>query len=425
MAGNSLPTSSQPGQLGNLLAEWRQSWRPGVAAIIGGSLGYSLWSAVSSLFVVPLQTEFGWSRGDIAAANYVGLFTAFVAPFLGRLVDRIDAKPVLMGGLILVSICYVALSQIRADIAYFYALYFLLMLFGLATTGITVTRIIAGNFDKSRGSSLAFARSALGISAALTPLLLSPAIMRFGSTGGFLVMAGFACCVALPMVYFLVPDRKNAGSLNVAFPQLNANRWQALLTQPKVRILCVAAALNYAPVAAIISQVQPIGISKGLSPVVAAGGIAALGGAAALGALLSGFLVDRFWAPAVAFAFNILPAGGCIALALMGGDISPTAFYATVFLVGIGQGAEIDVVAFMIARYFGLASYSTIYGLSVLFIAISSAVSASLIGRAYDVFGDYNEAILGAAASFALASIAYLAMGRYPNTPATETIAGH
>jgi predicted MFS family arabinose efflux permease len=144
----------------------------------------------------------------------------------------------------------------------------------------------------------------------------------------------------------------------------------------------------------------------------AVGALSMLGFAAAVGALLSGLLVDRFWAPAVAFVLNAAPAVGC--LFLLQDQVPPLLFYGAILLIGLGQGAEIDIVAFMIARYFGLRSYASIYGLSTLGIALGVAVGASLIGKAYDVFGNYDFALMAASASFALAACCYLAMGRYP-----------
>lgn len=405
---------AQPGHLHALVQEWRHAWRPGLGAIIGGSLGYSLWAAISSLFVIPLQEEFGWSRGQIAAANYGGLIIAFITPLLGRLVDRLDAKPVLTAGLVLVGICYgLMATMLDGTLEIYYALYFILNLFGMATSGITATRIVAWHFEKTRGTALAIARSALGLAAALTPFLLTPAIRDHGSSGGYLTLAALVLFVALPAVWFLIPQRRPASTATGSAPPA-PSKWRTLLKQRKVVIVCAASALNYAPVIAIVTQLQPIGIARGLSPEISAGGIAIVGVAAAAGALVSGVLVDRFWAPAIAFILNMAAASGCAVLVLLGDGITPMIFYVAVFLVGVGQGAEIDIVAFMIARYFGMRDYSTIYGLSVTCIAVGTALSASLIGSAYDVFGNYEIAIWGCAASFAAAAIAYLMMGRYP-----------
>lgn len=405
--------AAPPSHLSQMAQEWKASWKPGMAALIGGSLSYSLWAGVSSLFVVPLQNEFGWSRGEIAAANYGGLIIAFTAPFIGRLVDSTGVRPVLLTGLALVSCCYALLSMMPGWLPFYYGAYFLLNLFGMATTGITFTRIITGAFTRTRGTALALARSGLAISCAVVPLALFPIIARFGSTGGFLTLALLAALVALPLVYFLVPEM--ATKTVARSDAEGASKWRTLLEKPKVRIICLAAMFNYAPVVAILSQLQPIGLSKGLDEGAAVLAISVLGLSASFGALLSGVLVDRFWAPAVAAVLTLLPAAGCVSLAMAGGDVHPAFFFMTIFLVGLGQGAEIDIVAFMIARYFGLRNYSTIYGLSVLCIALSTAVSASLIGSAYDAFGHYDVALTACGASFALAAICYLAMGRYPD----------
>lgn len=76
---------------------------------------------------------------------------------------------------------------------------------------------------------------------------------------------------------------------------------------------------------------------------------------------------------------NALPAVGC--LFLLNDSVPAAVFYGAILLIGLGQGAEIDIVAFMIARYFGLRSYGTIYGLSTLGIALGVALGASAIGR--------------------------------------------
>jgi len=53
--------------------------------------------------------------------------------------------------------------------------------------------------------------------------------------------------------------------------------------------------------------------------------------------------------------------------------------------------------------------------MSTLLIGLSVAISAALIGQAYDRFGNYDIALMAASASFALAACCYLLMGRYPS----------
>lgn len=400
------PTHSH---LGLVLHEWRQAWRPGVAALVGGSISYSLYAAVSSLFVEPLQAQFGWSRGDIAFVHAFGLVTAFAAPVVGRLTDRLGVRPVLLTGLLLTGVGYCLLALMQGSLNYYYAVYFLFSLCGMATTGITFTRILTGAFHRTRGTALAIGRSGLAVAGALMPLLLFPAISRFGAAGGYLVLAAFIWCVALPLIWLWVPSGTASGTTDRTAA---ADRWRVLVAMPKVRILTAAAVLNYVPVVSLLSQMKPLAVSKGLEASMAVGAVSAMGVAAAAGALLSGVLVDRFWAPAVAFILNIAPAIGC--LFLLQDQVPAFLFLGAVLMVGLGQGAEIDIVAFMIARYFGLRSYATIYGLTTLGIALGVSLGATLIGKAYDMFGNYDAAIMVCSGSFALAALCYLAMGRYP-----------
>lgn len=401
-----------PSQVDVVLGEWRKSWRPGFAALVAGSIGYSLFSAVSSLFVEPLQAQFGWSRGDIAFVHSFGLVTAFAAPVVGRLTDRHGVRPVLLTGLVLTALGYALLSRMAGGLGYYYAVYFIFSLAGMATTGITVTRIFSGAFERSRGTALAIGRSGLAIAGALMPQVLFPIILHSGTSGAYLALGGLILLLAIPLVWLWVPSRAadlDAGRISTLS---RAEGWLPLLAKRKIRILIAASVLNYVPVVSLLSQMKPLAISKGLDAAMAVGAVSAMGLAAACGALLSGVLVDRFWAPAIAFVLNALPAVGC--LVLLNAEVHPALFLGAVVLVGLGQGAEIDIVAFMIARYFGLRSYATIYGLSTLGIALGVACGASLIGKAYDVFGNYDAALLAASASFALASLLYLAMGRYP-----------
>ncbi|MEI8436520.1 MFS transporter [Sphingopyxis sp. CCNWLW253] len=392
--------------------EWKRAWRPGVAALAAGSLCYSLFPAVSSLFVEPLEQQFGWTRGEIALVHSFGLVTAFAAPVIGRLTDRFGVKPILSIGILLTIFGYVLLALMKGSLSYYYAAYFIFSVAGLATTGITVTRVISGAFDRTRGTALAISRSGLAVVGALMPMLLFPVLVRYGTAGGYLLLGAFMMSIAFPLVRLWLPKHQAVTRTASGAAHGHADGWRELLSKPKVRILIAASVFNYVPVVALMSQLKPLAVEKGLDTVAAVGALSVMGAAAAFGALLSGVLVDRYWAPAVAFILNLAPAMGC--LLLLQADVPLWIFYCSVLLVGLGQGAEIDIVAFMIARYFGLRSYATIYSLSTLGIALGVAVGSSLIGRAYDEFGNYDMALMATSASFAIAALCYLAMGRYP-----------
>ena len=78
-----------------------------------------------------------------------------------------------------------------------------------------------------------------------------------------------------------------------------------------------------------------------------------------VGRLVTGWLMDRYFAPRVALAFLLAPILGIGMLAL--GANGAAAFVAAA-LIGVAAGAEVDVIAYLASRYFGMRQYSRIYG---------------------------------------------------------------
>ncbi|MGP3791592.1 MFS transporter [Pseudomonas sp. B392_1p] len=394
------------------LLEWRAQWRLGLAALIGTGVCFSVWPSVSSLFVAPLQEAFGWSRGEIALAHNASLAAAFVSPVLGRLIDRVGVRPVLLSGLLLTAMAYFLLAALRGPLPMYYLLYTVLCLVGATTTGLTFTRVVSGAFVGSRGLALAVTRSGLALSGALLPPMVFAIIATYGWRMGFVALGALVLLLALPVAWLWIRGASLAPVVADGGAHKPRSSLIGLLRNHKVLLICVASALNYAPIVALLSQFQPLLVSKGLGAAEAAALIGLVGVSALVGALLTGMLVDRIWAPLVACIFTLGPALGC--LMLLPESIELYVAIVALILLGLGQGAEIDVVAFMIARYFGMRSYASIYGLSVFFIAAMVALGGSLIGLAYDYFGDYDIALLVAASCFVISAFSYLAMGRYP-----------
>ena len=74
--------------------------------------------------------------------------------------------------------------------------------------------------------------------------------------------------------------------------------------------------------------------------------------------MLVGFLLDRVFAPHIAIAICILAAAGLLVFLFQG----VTSATITAIALGLALGAELDLMGFLIARYFGLAQFGKIYG---------------------------------------------------------------
>lgn len=398
--------------------EWRAHWGVVLGTFFGMALAYPAFSFVQSQFMAPLQDEFGWSRAQISFAFHVNLFVCFMAPLYGRIVDHFGVRPVLTVCLSLLGLWYVVMANATDSYLVFVMLCLGLVTIGMGSTGIAYTRAVASWFTASRGTALAISRIGLSLFGAVLPILMFHIIANFDWRAGFYAMAAIAVLLALPISYLLVHDRRPEALVQAGGgrqPLLDWRLWLRLLRDRRVLTLCAAAALTYGPVIGFLGHLQPLLTSKGLEPGIAANLAALLAISVLIGTLTSGVLVDRIWAPLVGCIYTLAPVGGC--LLLLTPDPGLNAIVVAVVMIGLAQGAEIDVVAFMIARYFGMAFYSAIYGLMVLIMIWATAGASVLFGLAFDMSGHYDSAILGAAVAFALGAVSYLLMGRYPATP--------
>ena len=388
--------------------EWRAGWRAGFAAFIGLATCLPIWANVSSLFVQPLQDEFGWSRTQIVFAYNASLVSAIAAPFFGQLIDRVGIRRILLAAMVLTALGYIGLASVSRSLPVYYFFYLWVNIFGICTSGLGFTRVVSAAFERSRGTALAVARLGNGAAGAIFPPLMFSLIVAEGWRTGFLLLAGLIVFVALPAAWFGI-DRGGQGVMGSA---KQSQIWIAHLKERKVVLLCSAAGLMLAPSIALLMQLSPVLTNKGLAPQDSALLLSMMGVAVIVGALLGGFLVDRIWAPLVACIFTLGPASGC--LLLVPDHVSLTTAAIAVVCLGLAQGAELDLVAYMVARYFGLHSYATIYGITSLSTSVCITILNNVIALLYAGFGNYQFGIITCAASLTLAAAFFLAMGRYP-----------
>jgi cyanate permease len=118
--------------------------------------------------------------------------------------------------------------------------------------------------------------------------------------------------------------------------------------------------------------------------------VSAMGVASLAGRLVAGWLLDRFVATRVAFVLLALAAAGTLVLARA--ESFTTGLIAAT-LIGFGTGGEVDVIPYLLSRYFGLAALSTLFGTAWLAFGLAGAVGPIAMGRAHDATGSY-EAVL-------------------------------
>lgn len=397
--------------------EWRRGWPLVLAAVLGIGFGPGLFQNLSSLFLAGTTQEFGWSRGEVATAAAVGLLGGLVAPFLGRLADRVGIRPVIVGAMLLLGGAYVALSRQSGSLVEYQMLVALLAFSVPGTSSVVYGKLIGACFMRHRGLALAFATSGLSVTTLAMPPLVGAVIATQGWRAGFLVLAAATALVALPAILFLIrhvprtPSARAADDPAAAAPVEGVTGAEAR-RDPRFWLLAVGVAMVNLASVGLVTQLVPLGVERGLGAGQAALLLTSYGLSQVAGRLGIGVLVDRIAPQGVAAAVALVSAAG-FALLLIPAPGFALAM-ALVFLAGLMNGADNDLLPFLTARLFGLRSYGEIYG-SILPVALAgTAAGIVAFGRLHDAFGRYDPALVVAAAALAVSALCFFLLRERP-----------
>jgi predicted MFS family arabinose efflux permease len=192
----------------------------------------------------------------------------------------------------------------------------------------------------------------------------------------------------------------------------------AAVRKKRFWIVLVVVTLAAFGVGGALPNMESILKSKTLSTVEIRSIVPITGMAMVVGRLGSSYLIDRLWAPAVAFAMLVTASLGFLYLAFF--VPTPRAAAGVVITIGLTVGMEADVAAFLVARYFGARHFGSIYGCIYGAFAVGTGLGAVSYGMAFDRFADYHAALLSSGLILIASGALLLTLGRYifPVTPA-------
>jgi hypothetical protein len=119
-----------------------------------------------------------------------------------------------------------------------------------------------------------------------------------------------------------------------------------------------------------------------------------------LGRLGTGFLLDKYPGHLVGAAAFLIPIVACVLLLTDGANPVSQAVAAAIF--GLTLGSEVDVIAYLAAKHFGLKNFGALYG--VLQMALAG-------GTAFDRYDSYAPFLMLTAALMAASAIALFTLG--------------
>jgi len=401
------------------LAEFRQGWQivvlsvAGVAISINAALLYGF-----GVLVIPFEQAFGWDRASLQAAVTFLFGGAVIGlQLVGWFNLRFGMKRMTVTSLLLMALGYLVTTQIGGSIWSLYAAFFLLPIIGMGALAVTWTQLLNLWFHRNRGLALAIGLSGTGITAALVPRLLGWGVENWDWRAAFVILALLNVLVGLPLTlrWFRLPGEALARGVKAGdapLRGLSGVSFQEGLRLPRFWICNVALSLVVSAVVGLVTNTVPMLRDKGFSVADATLIFGYFGGALICGRLVVGYLLDRLWPPGVAALSLSLPGVGC--LIFLSGSADPVLMSFASILVGLGAGAEFDIAAFLIARYFGLRDYGRLFGVHQGLITAASAAAPLMFAAMLSITGTYFALLVYCAVATLLGASLLLMLGRSP-----------
>jgi MFS family permease len=401
---------------------FRNSWWIVFGSVLGLIVGnVTILQFSTSVLMKPIMAEFGWARTVPSAAVGLGsLFAAIATPFVGRLIDRRGIRPVTLACITLFALATAAMSVAPASALVFLAMFSVVGLFSSGQAPLPYAKSIAAAFDARRGIALGIAMTGVGLGAALIPKLSQTYLANFGWRGAFLALGITVFVIAFPAVALFLrePVARRDGAPVATLPGMDARevvRSRSFWIMATV-FVCMPIVAN-----GIIFHLVALLTDRNIPADRAVAVFAAIGPSLIVGRLLCGWCLDRFHGPHVATVFIALPALGVLVL-LSGTDVAVTA--AGAVLVGLGLGAEVDLIGYLQSRYFGLRAFGQVYGYLFAIFTVGTGIGPFVMGATYDAFGSYRPVLVAFFAVLVAAAIAMLQLPRRYPYPVTHGPAG-
>jgi MFS family permease len=387
-----------------------RGWWIVVAAAVGLFMGYvPIIGFTFSVFFRPLSLEFGWSRSEISLAFSLSLLALSVSlPLSGRFVDRIGARRVILTAALLFGLGLASFYFLSKNLWHLYSIYVLLGLVGSGTASVPYFKVISGWFKKRRGLALGVTMAGTGTGTFFMPLWAHSLIATAGWRWAYVVIGAAVVAVTLPVVgLFLKECPENAGLLpdgaNTApHPESlgGITSREARCSRPfwvmSSAFFLVSLSLN-----AFLIHIVPMLTDRGISASKAAVATSLIGGGTLLGRVFTGYLLDRFLASSVAAGVFC---GAAVGILLLWVKISIAVALLGAFLLGLGLGAEGDIMAYLTGRQFGLRAFGEIYGYILTIYTVGAMIGPYLMGLVFDTMRSYDLTIGPAAASTLVAA---------------------
>jgi MFS family permease len=391
-------------------AELGRHWQALVAASAGLGAGFLLNHYVANIFAPHLLAEFGWTRSQFALVGAFGLVNLATIPVIGRLADRLGVRPVAMVGVIIFPLTFVALSLMSGSFAMFVAISMVQYLLCAATTSSTVySRLIAERFVTARGLALAIGATAPALVGIIASPLLQRLIENSGWRSGYLAVAAYVAIMGAGALAFIPPRAAPADQGARAKKKPGDGDYRLIFRSSPFWIIAGGFLFCNLIYPLQSSQMMLMLEENGMDRATGAWMVSLFAGGVLAGRFLCGAALDRYPSHLVAAIALGLPGIGL--LVISSGLATPAMLALAIGLMGLSLGAESDLAAYLVMRFFKLEIYGTVLGLVVTALALSASLGSLVLSATLHMTGSFSAYLFVGSAFCLVGAALFLMLG--------------
>jgi MFS family permease len=377
---------------------------------------------IPGVVIVPLETEFHWTRSEISAVIAIDiLMYGLGGPLSGRLINRFGPMKLMAGAMTLAAIA-------TASLVWLQNIYQLTAIWGIivgTSTGVLAIPLGAALANRWFVQRRGLVTGILGAGFSAGSMIFVPTMMEITVTTGWrtaMLLGSGLFILLVPVVLLVVRNAPDAVGLKAygaesapagaaAADQRATPIWEALRTRDFWLLAGSFFVCGLTANGVVGTHLIPHAVEHGFTETFAAGALATVGAFNVVGTICSGYLTDRFnprWLLASYYAFR------AASLVLLPSVTTETGMIVFAVLFGLDYIATVPPTVALTTDRFGRGSLATVFGWISFSHMVGGAISSYGSGLVHDIFGDYTVAFMIAAAFGFIAAALSTQINRVP-----------
>ncbi|MBP2654102.1 MAG: cyanate permease [Firmicutes bacterium] len=349
-----------------------------------------------SMFVLPIEQEFGWSRDQTALVYSLAMiFLAGGILLGGPLIDYKGPRAVSIIAGILLGVGLMSASWINS-LFQLYVAYSLLCGLAIGVLYNCTIATVVRWFPDKRGLVTGLLMVGTGVGSLILGIWVAPLFKFMSWRAVFRILAAISMTVILiagqllrnpPLAWQEAAELSEAKASAQAEKDFN---WKDVLVLPAFWGLWLWHLFVVSGGQTALGHIVPFGVEQGISANQAAIAMGVLAVFNAFGRVLFGYLADQMGRKFAMVLASITTAVGMAMLAILPPVLGMSGLIAAAILIGIGYGGTIPQVSAVVGAFFGTKHFGANFGLVSTGIAVASVIGPYLTGWVKTMTGSYE-----------------------------------